>query len=331
MSSLGDIAKTYPAIGLIKAQQNNLKIDFLTYNEYKDLIEIFGVKVISVRREDLKGIYNILNTSFKIAKMRYEYVIDLHSVSRTIPITIACFFYGGKVTFVRKFAIRRRLSTLFHRYIFPPKRNVIFENIITVKRGLSPKYKIDINEIPRLKLENINKNKVKGLSIEELKKSITLSPFSSRNTKDLTVEQIYNIIKALNEIGIRPIVIGSWKDKQILLDPNEGQISYYNLIGKTNLNSFIYILYNTRATISVDSSALNIASIIGKPTVGIYGPTDPKLGLGVLKPTKSVSIELHCRPCSIHGSEKCKMRTRACIENIKTDTIIYALKELIDI
>lgn len=295
-------------------------------------MKIFGVNPIIVDRKSIKSIAGILSLSFKMARQGYQYVIDLHIVSRTIPITIACFFYGSKIAFVRKYAIRRRLSAFFHKLILPPKKSVIIENITAVRRALPQDYKTNVNSIPRLKISNSRLCEIENMiGIEDLQKSIVISPFSSRKTKDLTSQQIYSIIKALNSIDIKPILLGSKEDLMIFSDFNDDKITYYNLIGKTDIETFVYILYNTRATISVDSSALYLASIIGKPTVGIYGPTDPRTGFTPLPPTKSVFIELACRPCSIHGSDNCKLRNRICIEEIKTKRVISALKELIDI
>jgi len=183
-----------------------------------------------------------------------------------------------------------------------------------------------------LKVDKISSGEVsKKIDIKDLRNSIAISPFSSRKTKDLIPEQIYDIIRTLNEMDIKPILLGSKEDLIKLSNFDVNKISYYNLVGKTDIYSFVYILSNTKGIISVDTSALYIASILGKSSVGIYGPTDPRTGFTPLPPTKSVFLELSCRPCSIHGSNDCKMKIRRCIEDINTKTITSALRELVDL
>ncbi len=334
LSSLGDIARTYPAVGLIKEFLKGAKIDYLTYSKYTELVEHFGVSPIPVDEERFKNLNGILKMAGEIAGKGYHYVVDLHSVSRTIPITIACYLKGSKVAFARKYAIRRHLSILLHRVLFPTGMSIISENINTVKRALSPLLSHTGNKIPRLRL---SENPIKLRNIEansvDIRRNIIIAPFSSRKTKDLPNETIYLLIKSLNQYSITPVIVGAGENLHEMDEFKNiyNNINYINLVGKTSINDLINLLYRAKATISVDTSALYLASIMGKPVVGIFGPTDPRMGPQPLPPSRIVEVKVDCRPCSLHGSNTCRRDERKCMTNISVDMIVKELSELVKI
>lgn len=83
------------------------------------------------------------------------------------------------------------------------------------------------------------------------------------------------------------------------------------------------------AVVSNDSAPLHVAAAVGRPVVALFGPTVPGFGFwpwGVHRLVEN--RELACRPCSLHGSDRCPQGHHACMLGIVPDDVLAALEEL---
>lgn len=73
-----------------------------------------------------------------------------------------------------------------------------------------------------------------------------------------------------------------------------------SLIGKTNLNEVMEIIYHSKYYIGLDSGLMHIAVALNKPTFTIWGASNPKLyGYDWIgERHKIISLNLSCAPCS---------------------------------
>lgn len=73
-----------------------------------------------------------------------------------------------------------------------------------------------------------------------------------------------------------------------------------SLIGKTNLNEVMEIIYHSKFYIGLDSGLMHIAVALNKPTFTIWGASNPKLyGYDWMgERHKVISLNLPCAPCS---------------------------------
>jgi len=74
---------------------------------------------------------------------------------------------------------------------------------------------------------------------------------------------------------------------------------------------------------------MHITGAIGVPVVAIFGPTHPDLGFWPgYNPGRLIHSYLKCSPCSIHGSKKCVMKKRYCMEKIEWDEVMKNIDEI---
>ena len=74
-----------------------------------------------------------------------------------------------------------------------------------------------------------------------------------------------------------------------------------------------------------DTGPLHLASALGVPVVGIYGPTDPERNGPYGKNKRIVSKSLPCSPC---WKRKCKEKNVACLEKIEVEEVVERVEEL---
>ena len=89
------------------------------------------------------------------------------------------------------------------------------------------------------------------------------------------------------------------------------------------------LMERCRLIISNDSAAAHLAAAVGRPVVAIFGPTVPAFGFA---PAGSGHIvleaNLDCRPCGIHGGNRCPRGTLACMRAITPEAVLEAIDSI---
>lgn len=83
--------------------------------------------------------------------------------------------------------------------------------------------------------------------------------------------------------------------------------------------------------LSNDSAPVHMAVAMGTPVVEIYGSTVPEFGFAP-RGDKNVIIQksLYCRPCGIHGKNKCPEKHFRCMNEITTQEVFKAVRSVIE-
>ena len=78
-----------------------------------------------------------------------------------------------------------------------------------------------------------------------------------------------------------------------------------------------------------DSAPLHLAVAMKTPVVSIFGATVPRFGFYPYGENDIVieDVNLACRPCSIHGGDKCPLETFDCMKNISAGMVFEKVKE----
>jgi len=85
------------------------------------------------------------------------------------------------------------------------------------------------------------------------------------------------------------------------------------------------------AIVSNDSAVLHLGPALGVPAVGIFGGTVPELGFARQGPRdEAVGIALGCRPCGVHGRERCPLVHHACMLDLTPEIVFTALERALE-
>jgi heptosyltransferase-2 len=105
-----------------------------------------------------------------------------------------------------------------------------------------------------------------------------------------------------------------------------------NLAGKTNLKDLPAIYAHLQCLISNDSSPIHYASAFNIPTLAIFGATVPSMGFAPLADKRVVAqTELSCRPCGVHGHQKCPLDHFKCMNDLSVETVLGKIHQLISL
>ena len=76
---------------------------------------------------------------------------------------------------------------------------------------------------------------------------------------------------------------------------------------------------------------MHMAVAVGTPVIAIFGATVPEFGFAPYGQRDMVieTKDLACRPCSIHGGEKCPITTFDCMVRISADGVYQKIIEIL--
>jgi heptosyltransferase-2 len=127
--------------------------------------------------------------------------------------------------------------------------------------------------------------------------------------------------RLLAERGIDVWVVGGPGEKALAQEiVAAGGPRVRDLTG-TDLRNGVLALAAASVAVSNDSGLMHVAAALGTPTIGIFGPTSPKLW-APLNPLTATVVQhktvLSCQPCQ---STICRMNDHACMRNIEATEI----------
>jgi heptosyltransferase-2 len=136
----------------------------------------------------------------------------------------------------------------------------------------------------------------------------------------------------VRQLAARIVVVGGAEDSavaQTLIDAAPDRVA--DACGALSLRVTAALLERAGLLVTNDSAPLHLASAVGTPTIGIFGPTVPQFGFGPRAARAAIiERELACRPCSSHGPAKCPLGHHRCMREIPAATVRDAINQLVE-
>lgn len=104
-----------------------------------------------------------------------------------------------------------------------------------------------------------------------------------------------------------------------------------DLAGRTSLDVLAEILKRASLVMGPDSGILHLASSQGTPTLGLYGPADPRL-FGPWLPDSGKVVMSHwdCAPCGRLDFPESELENHRCVRDIPLEEVIAEMKTLLE-
>lgn len=337
---LGDIALSFYLLQNLKEINPEVKLSFITTKlgseiaqavECIDDIMVFDkrgihksgrglrvfAKMINQQKPDcIISLHKSYRTSKLVSKLKAKYKVGFDNAA------LSYFVYNFRQKYHPSLSEINRSLSLLNAFDIDSKK--IKENI-HVKVQFSEKIKNDLKNFLPAEFNNSD--------------IIAVAPGSIWATKRWIPEYFEETVKMLLQDGKKCILIGSNSD-EIICGKIEEHInnwdadlcgtSLLNLCGKTNLIELLHILSLVRITLTNDSAPAHLSELVNTPAAVIFGPTSPIFGFAPHL-SKSEIIELTslaCRPCEIHGSDKCPIKTHDCMKLLTPEIVFEIIEEM---
>lgn len=322
LSAMGDVAMTVPVVGALRKVCPRAQIVMLTPTFLQPFFrEVENLAFFSPdfkRRH--KGLRGILRLSRDLG--HFDVVADLHDVIRSKMLRRVMGRRGSRVAYIDKGREEKKaLVSLEEKVRIPLKTTVERYRDVFLALGfdLPP-----ITTPPRLRYEM--SPQVRELAGERVRHWIGIAPFAQHRGKIYPLDQMEQVIAALSAVPeARLFLFGGGAAEQAYAE--RMQRAYprvVSVIGRVKLAQEMELISQLDLMVSMDSSAMHMASLVGVPVVSAWGATHPYAGFYGLgqDPADAVQLDMWCRPCSIYGNKPCVFDGYPCMLNLRPKMIV---------
>lgn len=304
-SSFGDVILTTGVMNYVKKMIPEAEVDILTYRQYLPVFDNLPFVHNVIDYEKSRGIkeyfYVIQNETED-----HDHIFDLHNKIRSkflkfhAAADYHCYKKDSKAR--RDFVKKRKEDPRLHLHVVQK----YFEPVMKPLGLEMP----DINELRPVLKRNV----------EKIDKRIFVHPFASRETK--TYPYAAELAEELLGKGYTPVFAGMGEAPDV-----KGVIDE---TGEKNLADMLDVIASCGGAISSDSGPMHAAIALDLPTVGIFGSTTKEFGFFPVFDKCAVLEDnsLDCRPCDVHGLNKCPKGHFKCMNGLRPERAVELLTQI---
>jgi heptosyltransferase I len=303
-SALGDVATTLPLLCDLKAALPEVRIDWLIHPAYAPLVEGHDAlhEVVAFDRRKLAAwwykplafrlFWQLLRT---LRRNRYDMVIDAQGLFRSGFLTRIT---GAKTRV--GFAHAREGATLAytHKVTLPEGG----EKMLAVDRmrALGQPLGTDLSKPAQFRVP-VPALPGELAAFSASNSFVAVLPGARWATKRWPRERFAALADCLLQNHHTVVLLGSLDEKplcgelQSRIKNQESRI--HNLAGQSPIPVLVALLARARLVIANDSGPLHIAAALGRPVIGLYGPTSPVFVGPYGQGANILRHDVPCHPC----------------------------------
>ncbi len=330
-SAMGDVAMMVPVVKALRADNPQLKITILTRAFFQPFfrdIENIGFLTPDFKGRH-KGIAGMIRLYRDICACGVTHVADLHDVIRTKELRLLLRLFGKRVSVIDKGrADKRALTRKFRKFMVQLKPTVqrYREAILRLRfrfREPIPVQRMEL-PIPQAMLSAAGEKKGRWIGV---------APFAQHKGKIYPTQLSDELISLLAAEYERVFVFGGGPyEREFAECMEERHSGVISVIGKIRLSEELDLIANLDLMVSMDSSAMHMASLVGTPVVSVWGATHPYAGFYGFgqDPEGAVQLDMSCRPCSVYGNKQCLYGDYRCLSQIPPQMIVDRVRMMLD-
>ena len=317
-SSIGDIVLTSPIIRCLKQQSKDVELHYLTKESHLSIIKDnpYIDKIHTIKK-------SVMPIIPELKEEKFDFIVDLHNSIRstsTVLQLVRPFNSLKKLNIRKELYVATKINLMPHQHIVDRYFKVV-ESIGITNDGKGLDYFISPDE--EIKMENLPETHRNGY--------IAFVIGGKHATKRLPDNKVISLCTKIN----KPIILlgGSENRESGELIKSMVGDNIFNSCGLYSLNQSASIVKQAKQVIANDTGLMHISAAFNKPVISIWGNTVPAFGMSPYFPkgsennSKIIEIkELHCRPCSKLGFEKCPKEHFKCMNLIDEKEVVSSIQ-----
>ncbi len=327
---IGDAILTLPMLQKLKEMNPGCSIDIIAIPE-TGVIFSHSPAVNEVHIFDKHGKHSSILQVIKYAKfLRERHYTRIYAPHRSLRTSMLVMLSGVRETYGFNINSLRHIYKYLAEY---EKANHEVErnlNLIQFETDNS-NWKI----LPKINIPVEVDNKVESF-FSELKgcsNFAAVAPGSVWKTKIYPVEYYEEVINFLKNNFDMVFLVGGEDDKKICEDlQQKSGAKVKSVAGKFTLIESVSFLKRMKMLISNDSAPAHLGMCADIPVIMLYCSTVPDFGFYPYNKNSYFLTfnDLFCKPCGIHGFEKCPINTFDCGNKLKPGMVISKIKEILN-
>lgn len=319
-SSLGDLVLTTPVIENLKKSLPNLEIGLVTKGTYAELFNgdsrINKIFLLSTNT-------NIWNLAALIRSWSPDLIIDLHTNLRSYLLSLLI-PTAKTIRYDNKRA--ERLSRVKKKKSRLQKQHTVEKYLQTLK-----KLNVDIRtKQPVISSEIFDQNITTQFISNHTEIKIGINPGALYFTKRWPHYHEL-ILRLLADTTAKIILFGHSEDSRYLPSvPSTKRL--VNTMGLLNLRQLATLIAQCDIFVTNDTGPMHMATAVGTKVLALFGSTTLELGFWPLGDQHEIiEIDLPCRPCHLHGRERCPEGHFRCMQDITVDAVMERIADILKI
>jgi heptosyltransferase I len=307
LSSIGDVIHTLPVAHLLKERFPSARITWVAekgmsalLNHHPAVDQLLLVDTKKWRKRIFSPVvWRELYSFFRYIRIqRFDLVLDFQGAFKS---ALRAAFSGAtrRIGMARSDRKEKWSSIFLNEFSRPTKnkKHIIEKNLALLEsvgiRSESLSLHFDIH--PEEEAIEYVEQELKKLEVQDF---ILINPGGGWITKLWDEDKFAQLIDQIyNDLHIPSLILWGPGERHLADKIMRKCITPAMVSFSTNLSELIALVSKSRLMVSGDSGPLHVASALGIPVVGLYGPTDP-LRNGPWNPHDSTcSIHYECSPC----------------------------------
>lgn len=272
MSALGDIIHTLPAVHALRQSFPGATIDWLVDEKWATILA--GNRdinhVIAMNRNSWR---NVIAAIGRLRRARYDAAIDFQSLYRS---AIIARLSGApqQVGFDAKYSREGGAALFYTQHVSPLRKHKIEHNLELVESLGARTEGVCFRLVDDAQAANEVERILRARGIGEY---FVLSPGGGWVSKCWPAERYGELHRALAErYGWRGVISFGSGERELADSVRRAANSPEPLAELFNLKQLVPLLRRAKLVIAGDTGPLHLASALGTPVIGLYGPTDPE-------------------------------------------------------
>jgi len=148
-----------------------------------------------------------------------------------------------------------------------------------------------------------------------------VAPGTVWETKQWRADAFAEAARSLLQQKLAVVLIGSDNERGLCEEIAKLAPGIVNLAGETSLSELAALIARAAICVTNDSGPMHLAVALGRPVIGVFGPTDPVWAGPYRHPDSVVRAGVSCSPCYLRRLSECP-NGHACMQQVLAATVI---------
>ena len=331
LGALGDVVHAIPVAAALRRAFPAARIDWLVsakHREILDLVTVIDRRLVINDRTDASGGSSLLAAIRELRSARYDVVLDLQGLMKSALLARST---GAErvIGFASRYA-REPLARLFYTEVYDPGRGGLYDpretrHVVTI--NLAMLETLGITAVtPEFPIEAVQSAAAALVARDAGGRYALLNPGAAWPNKRWPPQRFGALAAAIEQgTGLRSVVLWGPGEQTLAADVAAASSGAAVVSPRTTVADLVALARGAALMVSGDTGPTHIASAVGTPIVGLYGPTRPSRNGPLTSKDVAVSRDATCQ---CHHLRHC-VRDRMCLLDITVDEVVTAAETVI--
>jgi lipopolysaccharide heptosyltransferase I len=327
LGALGDIVHAIPVAAALRRAYPTARIDWLVSAKHRDLLDLVPVidrRLVINDRGGATGGTSLIGALRELRHQRYDAAIDLQGLIKSA--LLARSSGASRVLGFSSGYARESLARLFYTEAYDPGRGGLFDpretrHVVEINLGVLGLLGVTPGpaEFP---IDAVDPAVARQAVEATGGRYALINPGAAWPNKRWPPERLGAVAASLRDRhGLRSVVLWGPGEEELAQNTVTASSGAAITTARTSVADIVALARGAAVMISGDTGPTHIASAVGTPLVGIYGPTRPVRN-GPMSPDDLwVSRD---SVCQCHHLRRCKL-DRMCLLDIEVAEVIAAV------